>query len=656
MPLYNTPVSIMLPSSGSTGSLNAINFFDPTNANGLGAFSASLGSIQFANFNTSSNQGSSATFIVSLPSDDTSNTAGSPVLTLTSEGSGSGQTTLMGVGLGDNTNPLSTLDVRSNDTGSPASIILRTNNDGIIETDEETGRLTFAIESGSWSHLSGSGADLLAKGSTAAIFSRVKSPTLSGFGGVYGNLIFQVNDADSVTEPLDILELGYGASPTIPGYPSAVLSGSLDLISEVPFVNIKSGGGTQLVYLGTRNFPPFDQSIFLMYDGGESEIGLSTYSNSFISTSYDLGIGTKSPTERLHVQGNLVVTGNITGSNISASNNIFVRNGVGNIPGGDYLDFNTSVQDQIAFYNNQTQSLALTTSSLSSSLNLFINVDEGPGNNIVLTYDSASGGIFFTASSAIVSPGSTPTLQAVTNVGTVTTSAITASFFSASNGALYGTLVGTPSSLITASLLSASGDIQTDSIISSNVSASNFISGGTLYVKGNATFEELGTVNIKSSVINVGSEFGDRVSIFGEIFSDIRSPNYAIIGSKILGLNDSHFKTIRVGVTGSSILLAQSSSAAGVVVGDSGHKLQLNGNQTTITSLLKVIGDISGSGFLEITGTGSMPSLTLTPTSSGDPETLSIGGTDGQMIAGSVGGNHYLYVYMAGRWRSSSLS
>lgn len=707
MPIYNTPVSITLPTSGSTGSLNAINFYDPTNANGIDFTSASLGSIQFTNFNTSSDQGASATFTVSLPSNDTANTAGTPVLTLVASGSGSTQTALMGVGLGDNTNPLSTLDIRSNDTGSPASIILRTNNDGVIEPDEETGRLTFAIESGSWSHLSGSGANLISSGSTAAIFSRVKNAAASAYEGVYGNLIFQVNDADNRTAPLDILELGYGAAPSIPNQPGAALSGSLDLISLVPFINMKNGAGTPLAYIGTRNFPPFEQSVMQLYDGGTAEIVMSTYSDSYISTSYDLGIGTTSPTERLHVQGNLVVTGNITGSNISASNNIFVKNAIGNIPGGDYLDFNTGIQDQIAFYNNQTQSLALTTSSLSSSLNLFINVDEGPGDNIVLTYDSASGGIFFTSSNALIAPGTDPTLQEVTNQGTETTAAITASFFSASNGAVYGTLVGTPSTLLTASLLSASGDIQADSIISSDISASSFISGGNLYVAGNATFEELGTVNINSSTINIGSEFGDRVSILGEVFSDVRSPNYAITGSKILGLNDNHFKTIYVGITGSSMILAQSSSAAGLVVGDSGEKLQFNASEITITSPLEVTSDItssvsstiSGSAFLytggvytsrlyidntivldDVGGKLSIGANTRQNIFRGDGvsrfdtgisssgeiwatasilETGSVpvhNGVEGEMRVAATAGTYWIYVWIGGSWKRTQLT
>ena len=45
--------------------------------------------------------------------------------------------------------------------------------------------------------------------------------------------------------------------------------------------------------------------------------------------------------------------------------------------------------------------------------------------------------------------------------------------------------------------------------------------------------------------------------------------------------------------------------------------------------------------------------LAITPTSSGAPSHT---GTDGQMVFGTVGGVHYMFVWMAGGWRSSSLS
>ena len=50
---------------------------------------------------------------------------------------------------------------------------------------------------------------------------------------------------------------------------------------------------------------------------------------------------------------------------------------------------------------------------------------------------------------------------------------------------------------------------------------------------------------------------------------------------------------------------------------------------------------------------GSTSGSILEPTSSGVP---TFTGRDGQFIFGSSGGNYFIYVYMAGAWRSSSLS
>jgi hypothetical protein len=62
------------------------------------------------------------------------------------------------------------------------------------------------------------------------------------------------------------------------------------------------------------------------------------------------------------------------------------------------------------------------------------------------------------------------------------------------------------------------------------------------------------------------------------------------------------------------------------------------------------IGTLSPIARLHISGSTS--GSILEPTSSGVP---TFTGRDGQFIFGSSGGNHFIYVYMAGTWRSSSL-
>jgi hypothetical protein len=68
-----------------------------------------------------------------------------------------------------------------------------------------------------------------------------------------------------------------------------------------------------------------------------------------------------------------------------------------------------------------------------------------------------------------------------------------------------------------------------------------------------------------------------------------------------------------------------------------------NGNQTIYGSL-----NISGS-----TTINSVSGARIFPTSSGVP---TFSGSDGQFIFGSNGGNQFIYVWMASRWRSGSLS
>lgn len=79
---------------------------------------------------------------------------------------------------------------------------------------------------------------------------------------------------------------------------------------------------------------------------------------------------------------------------------------------------------------------------------------------------------------------------------------------------------------------------------------------------------------------------------------------------------------------------------------------------TSVTERMRItsagnvgIGTTTPLAFLHISGSTS--GSILEPTSSGTP---GFAGRDGQFIFGSSGENHFIYVYMAGAWRSSSLS
>ena len=134
----------------------------------------------------------------------------------------------MGVGTSA---PLGVFDIRSTDSNTPANLTLRTNEDGVIQVGEETGKVIFAIESASYL-----GTDFISSGSTAAIFSKVLGSSLNG---AYGSLTFEVNDDSNVTQPIEAMTIGYGLGPssTDVGF---VLSGSIRTTAGANVLSMKS--------------------------------------------------------------------------------------------------------------------------------------------------------------------------------------------------------------------------------------------------------------------------------------------------------------------------------------------------------------------------------------------------------------------------------
>ena len=728
MPIFGNKLDIIVGNSGSTSSLDAINFIYTNPNYGAGIQSSSVGTIVFSKLNPQNN-GAAGTIEFRLASPETANTQGTSVLSI--QATGSNNSPLVGIGLTSNQIPLGTLDIRSTTSSVPANLILRTNEDGLIEENEETGRIIFAIESSS---ISGS-PDFLRSGSTAEIFSRVKNANSSG--ETYGNLIIQVNDANSRTQPLDILELGYGASDFSSTLPAAKLSGSLDLKAAAPYIYINQLNGTPIGYLGYNTPTGFNECVLRLYSdyttGSVPQINLRPGGNSYISSSYNLGIGTRTPSAKLHVIGNIFASGSITGSAISASGNISLGNRIGK--GTTYIDFNSGVANEIKIVNNNTASLFIKANgNISASSLLFASASEGPGSFTVLTYNTSSGQFFFTSSAAIGGAGSTPNLQQVTSQSPLTTAAITASVFTASIG-IFGNLKGTPNSYITASTLSASNGIYgplvgtgNSNITASMISAS-FISASRLTLditgsNGGIMFGATGELNSISydgtslifgitdiPILSLNSSSAiilSSLNVQGGITSSLgisassaitasgyRLQNISVIESSsaglIIGSNNNH-----TSITGQSIQLkspttasiisssayikaasitASSANIIGNISASAGHFLGVHadggGGPGTY---LRTSGDAPGSslklefGDLDNGGNGTKlvlndaserifitasAGIVLSPTSSGTP---TISGSDGQVKFGSIGNNHYMFVWMAGAWRSSSLS
>jgi len=211
------------------------------------------------------------------------------------------------------TNPLSNLDIRSITGSSPANLILRTNEDGVVQDGEETGRIIFAIESSSYNF--GNGFDFVSSGSTAAIFSRVIST--HPINGAYGSLVFEVNDSNAVTQPIEAMTIGYGLGPS-PNEVGVVISGSVEIAAEAnQFRIVSTISGNELSRIGFQagEGTPFDRGLFTLSDDGTNTVRLNTYnSTDFINTGNNLAIGTTVAPEQLTVEGSISASGDIIGN------------------------------------------------------------------------------------------------------------------------------------------------------------------------------------------------------------------------------------------------------------------------------------------------------------------------------------------------------
>jgi hypothetical protein len=252
--------------------------------------------------------------------------------------------------IGINTsNPLTNLDIRAASGSSPASLILRTNEDGVVTDGEETGRIIFAIESSSYNF--GNGFNFINSGSTAAIFSRVIST--HPLNGAYGSLVFEVNDSTDVTTPIEAMTIGYGLGPssTEVGF---ILSGSVEIGADTnQFRIVSTINGNELARIGYQagEGSPFDRALFTLNDDGTNNVKLNEHNGTdFINTGNNLAIGTTTAPERLTVEGNISASGTIKSQNnfvVSRSsaftdNEFLVADGTGGVVSTDTLAVSAS--------------------------------------------------------------------------------------------------------------------------------------------------------------------------------------------------------------------------------------------------------------------------------------------------------------------------
>jgi hypothetical protein len=658
MPIFGNGISIIVGSSGSsptTASYQALNFLytDPSYGPGIG--SSSLGSISFTNVGTSS-LGATGVFQINLPSENgNADSAGNAALTLLTTGSSS--TPLLGIGLSPNTLPIGTLDIRSTTGSEPANLILRTNEDGVIEEGETTGRIIFAIESSSYNV--GGAINLLRSGSTSEIFSRVKNADEFN-SGVYGSLVVQVNDADSKTVPLDILELGYGVSSFNSSLPAAKLSGSLDIESYSPYVWLTDLSGSTVAYLGYDTPIDFNKGQLLLYNSGSVNVNLTAGSNGYYSGS-NFGFGTKSPTRGIvDISGSLFVSNAITASNISASNNIDIGNRIG--PAGDtYIDFNLAgSDDDIAIYNSGSITATFTSNNdISASGGILTSASLGGGTETVLMYDTGSGRLFFTGSTNVGASATPFTLQQVTDQSPFTTHAITASAFSASGEIYTNNLIVADN--ITGSTISASGNLYVSEITSSAISSSGDLYSNNVTVANHITassitasqfFTQNGlNVALSSSAGIVYGQGGANVKINGDTItfggpisgsSTLELKTNILSGSFVISGSGTVFpETFRM-YSGNDIFLSQLGGQLNF--GYNGSRINFRYEESTPASFSS---HISASG-LAYASASVLETGSLVPSHNGE---------EGEMKLVDLGGSGtWIYVYIAGSWKRVQVS
>jgi hypothetical protein len=227
---------------------------------------------------------------------------------------------IVSLGIGTS-KPVGSLDIIGSGS-TPPNILLRTNEDGIITLNEETGKIKFVIESGSFA-LSNDTQQLTQtiSGSTAEIFSRVTDITS---GGVRGSLVFGLSK-DSVSSSIDALALGFNEGPPelASGDIHAVLSGSIAMNALTPRIILAKNDGTQPVaQIGSVNSSNLNEGSIILRDSAANDDGyfvIRKGQNSFLTGNGNLGIGTSSPSTKLSVSGSISASGDVIASRLITS-------------------------------------------------------------------------------------------------------------------------------------------------------------------------------------------------------------------------------------------------------------------------------------------------------------------------------------------------
>lgn len=200
MPTFGN-ISSIIASSGSipTSSFAILPFFVADPSYGLGSTSSIAASIN-ATIITQSSQGVASEITINIPSPETLNTAGVPILRLSS--TGSNNEPRVGIGFDGNERPIKAFDIKSKtDSSIGTEILIRSSRTTTgAQVGDEAGVINFVIDTGSF-------IDITTTGSIARIKTKVDEISSSGVGGR-----LQFGLTRNIDTEIDIMEMSYGDS------------------------------------------------------------------------------------------------------------------------------------------------------------------------------------------------------------------------------------------------------------------------------------------------------------------------------------------------------------------------------------------------------------------------------------------------------------
>lgn len=197
------------------------------------------------------------------------------------------------VGIGT-PSPKSLFQIDSPSTSQESPDIILTVPSESLSVGDETGRISFAIADTAFSS-----SGVISSGSTAAVYSKVLG---TGVNGSYGSLVFEINDNNSITTPIEALTIGYnlGSAADQIGEAGFIFSGSAKFISNLPGTKYITRGGENVAYLGDNLSTPLDFS----------EGVLELYKDNNLKIKLNAG-------EQSYIEGNLNISSSLTASGLN---------------------------------------------------------------------------------------------------------------------------------------------------------------------------------------------------------------------------------------------------------------------------------------------------------------------------------------------------